>query len=52
VARGHRRIAYIGAPEEITLQAERSAGYRDDRAGDEGRPCPGGALAPQSAGLD
>ena len=31
-ARGHRRIAYIGAPEEITLQAERSAGYRDGLA--------------------
>ncbi len=32
VARGHRRIAYIGAPEGITLQAERYAGYRDGLA--------------------
>ncbi len=31
-ARGHRRIAYIGAPAGITLQAERSAGYRDGLA--------------------
>jgi len=29
VERGHRRIAYIGAPPDITLQAERFAGYRD-----------------------
>ncbi len=28
-ARGHRRIAYIGAPKGITLEAERHAGYRD-----------------------
>jgi LacI family transcriptional regulator len=32
VERGHRRIAYIGAPEGITLQAERYAGYRDGLA--------------------
>lgn len=25
---GHRRIAYIGAPPELSLQTERSAGYR------------------------
>jgi len=29
VARGHRRIAYIGAPATLTLQADRFAGYRD-----------------------
>ncbi len=27
--RGHRRIAYIGAPAKFTLQAERFAGYRE-----------------------
>jgi LacI family transcriptional regulator len=31
-ARGHRRIAYIGAPEGITLETERCAGYRDGLA--------------------
>jgi LacI family transcriptional regulator len=31
-ARGHRRIAYIGAPDAITLQAERYAGYCDGLA--------------------
>jgi LacI family transcriptional regulator len=31
-AAGHRRIAYIGAPDGITLQAERFAGYRDGLA--------------------
>ncbi len=35
VERGHRRIAYIGAPRDVTLQTERLAGYRDglSRAG-------------------
>ncbi len=28
VERGHRRIAYIGAPQKFSLQADRSAGYR------------------------
>ncbi len=28
VARGHRRIAYIGAPATLTLQRDRFAGYR------------------------
>jgi DNA-binding LacI/PurR family transcriptional regulator len=32
VQRGLRRIAYIGAPPEITLQAERFAGYRNGLA--------------------
>ncbi|MBI4771656.1 MAG: LacI family DNA-binding transcriptional regulator [Chloroflexi bacterium] len=27
VERGHRRIAYVGAPEDLTLQADRLAGY-------------------------
>jgi len=27
--RGHKRIAYIGAPENLTLQVDRMAGYRD-----------------------
>jgi LacI family transcriptional regulator len=30
--RGHRRIAYIGAPANITLQVERFAGYREGLA--------------------
>ncbi len=29
VERGHRRIAYIGAPDIFTLQSDRFAGYRD-----------------------
>ncbi len=29
VERGHTRIAFIGAPEQLTLQADRMAGYRD-----------------------
>lgn len=29
VERGHRRIAYIGAPARLTLQADRLAGYRN-----------------------
>ncbi len=32
VARGHRRIAYIGAPASLTLQVDRLAGYRDGLA--------------------
>lgn len=32
VARGHRRIAYIGAPATLTLQADRFAGYCDGLA--------------------
>ena len=32
VARGHRRIAYIGAPAKFTLQAERFAGYQQGLA--------------------
>lgn len=32
VARGHRRIAYIGAPSTLTLQADRFAGYCDGLA--------------------
>jgi LacI family transcriptional regulator len=32
VARGHRRLAYLGAPPEITLQSERLAGYCDGLA--------------------
>lgn len=32
VARGYRRIAYIGAPATLTLQADRFAGYRDGLA--------------------
>ncbi len=32
VERGHRRIAYIGAPHDVTLQPERLAGYRDGLA--------------------
>ncbi len=31
-ARGHRRIAYIGAPAKFTLQAERFAGYQQGLA--------------------
>ncbi len=31
-ARGHRRIAYIGAPAKFTLQVERWAGYRQGLA--------------------
>lgn len=33
VQRGHQRIAYIGAPEIFTLQADRFSGYRDGLAG-------------------
>jgi LacI family transcriptional regulator len=29
VERGHKRIAYIGAPENLTLQVDRLAGFRD-----------------------
>jgi LacI family transcriptional regulator len=29
VERGHKRIAYIGAPQGLTLQADRLAGYQD-----------------------
>lgn len=29
VDRGHRRIAYIGAPRDVTLQSEHLGGYRD-----------------------
>lgn len=32
VERGHRRIAYIGAPASLTLQADRLAGYMDGLA--------------------
>jgi LacI family transcriptional regulator len=32
VERGHRRIAYIGAPAKFTLQAERLAGYQEGLA--------------------
>ncbi len=32
VERGYRRIAYIGAPREVTLQKERLAGYGDGLA--------------------
>lgn len=32
VARGHRRIAYIGAPAKFTLQRDRYAGYQDGLA--------------------
>jgi LacI family transcriptional regulator, galactose operon repressor len=32
VERGHRRIAYIGAPSKFTLQSDRLEGYRDGLA--------------------
>jgi len=32
VERGHHRIAYIGAPPDLTLQVDRLAGYRDGLA--------------------
>ncbi len=32
VERGHRRIAYIGGPRDVTLQADRFAGYQEGLA--------------------